>query len=130
MSESINWTLNVQVVGGPKVSASDVVKVGAYDKIEAVIKANEANKTVEVQPSDTVEFLLITASNYEKLSYKVDAAAKDIQLNAPQLLVGSGAVKLLGDTQKQFTIKNDNDKDVTVYILVGRDAPQDDAPTP
>ena len=33
MSEKINWTLNVQVVGGPKMSASQTVTVDAYDKI-------------------------------------------------------------------------------------------------
>ena len=39
MPEKISWTLNVQVVGGPKVSAADIMEVEAYDKIEAVAPA-------------------------------------------------------------------------------------------
>ena len=34
MTEKINWTLNVQVVGGPKILASDTIDVDAYDKIQ------------------------------------------------------------------------------------------------
>ena len=31
MALTINWTLNVQVPGGPKISDSRVVEVDAYD---------------------------------------------------------------------------------------------------
>jgi len=65
MPEKINWTLNVQVVGGPKISASDPLEVEAYDKIEAVIPAG-GSATVNVQPGTGAQFLLITASSYAK----------------------------------------------------------------
>jgi hypothetical protein len=121
MPEKINWTLNVQVVGGPKVAASDVLEVDAYDKIEAVIPAG-ASATVNVQPSGGAQFLLITASSYENLTYKVDASGTTVTLDDPHVLIGSGAVSLLGSTQSQFAFSNGSAADVTVNILVGRDA--------
>ncbi len=125
MPESINWTLNVQVVGGPQVSASDAITVGAYDKIEAVVPSN-GGTTVNVQPGDGAQFLLITASSYEHLTYQVDVSVTPITLDGPHLLIGAGAVSLLGATQNQFTFSNSDGGDITVSVLVGRDA----VPTP
>jgi len=121
MPEKINWTLNVQVVGGPKVSAYDVIEVDAYDKIEAVIPAS-GSATVNVQPGAGAKFLLITASGYENLTYEVDASGVNVTLDGAHVLIGSGAVRLLGSTQNQFKFSNGGTEDVTAYILVGRDA--------
>lgn len=121
MPETINWTLNVQVVGGPKVSASDAIEVDAYDKIEAVIPASDS-ATVDVQPGAGAQFLLITASSYEDLTYEVDASGTSVTLDGPHVLIGSGAVSLLGGTQNQFEFSNGGTEDVAVNILVGRDA--------
>jgi hypothetical protein len=111
MSEKINWTLNVQVVGGPKISASQTLIVDAYDKIDVVIPGGDSTTpgtaTVEVQPggSGQVQFLLITSSLYDaNLTYSVDGGSA-IQLDAPQLLMGNGAIGLLGSTQNQFALK-------------------------
>lgn len=121
MPEQISWTLNVQVIGGPKVSASDTLSVEAYDKIEAVVPAG-SSATVNVQPADGAEFLLVTASRYENLTYEVDGSGNTVTLNAPHVLIGSGAVRLLGNTQSQFEFNNGGGEDVSVSILVGRDA--------
>jgi len=130
MSEKINWTLNVQVVGGPKISASKTMTVDAYDKIEVIIPggddATPGAATVEVQPggSDQVQFMLITSSVYDaKLTYSVDGGSS-IKLDAPHLLMGSGAVGLLGSTQQQFAFSNSagTDKEASIEILVGRKA--------
>jgi len=37
-------------------------------------------------------------------------------------LIGSGAVSLLGDTQNEFEFTNNTPDEVTINILVGRDA--------
>lgn len=121
MPESISWTLNVQVVGGPKISAFDTLVVDAYDKIEAVIHAN-GSAMVNVQPGDDAQFLLITASSYENLTYQVDASGTGINLDGAHVLIGAGAVSLLGATQNQFEFTNTGGQDVTVSILVGRNA--------
>lgn len=120
MPEKISWTLNVQVLGGPKVSAADVIEVDAYDRVEAVVPAS-GSVTVDVQPAAGAQFLLTTASSYENLTYTVDGGTP-VTLNGAHVLIGSGAVGLLGTTQNQFVFNNGGAEDVTVNILVGRDA--------
>ena len=121
MSEQINWTLNVQVVGGPKVSASATVVVDAYDKIEAVVPAG-GSTTVDVQPGDGAQLLIITADSYENLTYEVDGSGTTVTVDGAHVLFGSGAVTLLGNTQNQFVFANGGAADVTAEILVGRNA--------
>ncbi len=125
MSEQINWTLNIQVVGGPKVADADKLEIQAYDMLEVEIPDKDTSggvATVDVQPGDTgVKFLLVTAGDYANLTFKVDGGAAN-NLDAPLLLMGEGAVKLLGATQKQFEFTNAGTEAVTVNILVGRDA--------
>jgi len=121
MPEKINWTLNVQVVGGPKVSVADTMEVEAYDKIEALAPAG-GSVTINVQPGDGARFLLITASSYENLTYEVDASGNPVPLDDTLILIGSGAVGLLGGTQNQFVFTNGGAADITVEILVGRKA--------
>lgn len=132
MSEKINWTLNVQVVGGPKMSASQTVTVDAYDKIQVTVGVGaQESKTVEVQPGPAgrVQFLLISSDQYgdngDKLTYKVnDAVNPPIKLDAPQLLIGDGAVGLLGAAPgagpATLHFANGLDKPVNIEILVGR----------
>lgn len=115
----------MQVVKGPKVSASDTIEVDAYDKIEAVIPVG-GSATVNVQPDDGAQFLLVRAGSYENLTYEVDGSGTTVTLDGLHVLIGSGAVSLLGSTQKQFVFSNGGIADVTVDILVGRDA----TPTP
>ena len=121
MPEQINWTLNVQVVDGPKVSASDMVKVDAYDKMEAVIPAG-GSATVAVQPGMGAQLLIITADSYEDLTYEVDGSGTTLTLDGALVLFGAGAVSLLGSTQNQFAFTNGGAEDVKVDILVGRNA--------
>lgn len=130
MAEKINWTLNVQVVGGPKVSDSKTVEVEAYDLIEVEVPAGDnttpGTSTVEVQPggSGQVKFLMITSSVYDaNLTYAVDVGSA-IKLDALQMLIGEGAVGLLGSTQKLFAFTNKAglDKPASIKILVGRKA--------
>jgi|SRR5215210_412822 len=122
MAEQINWTLNVQVVGGPHVSASQTVTVDAYDKIGVAI-ATGATEVVEVQPGDPgrVQFLWISSNQFgDNLTYKVNDAGDAIKLDAPQLLIGDGAVELLRAAPKSLAFTNNLAQDVDIKILVGR----------
>jgi hypothetical protein len=136
MPEKITWTLNVQVVGGPRLSASQTIEVEAYDMIEVKVpgmqNATPRTAMVEVQPggSNQVKFLMITSSIYDaNLTYKVDGGSEIIKLDALQLLMGVGALGLLGATANIFTFTNEVGKDNTapiqdasIQILVGRKA--------
>jgi len=122
MSEKISWTLNVQVEGGPSVSASQSITVDAYDKIQVTVGTQDT-KTVEVQPgeADRVRFLLISSDQFgDDLTYKVDAGGSDIKVDAQQLLIGDGAVGLLDAAPKTLTFTNNLAQDANIEILVGR----------
>lgn len=128
MSEQIHWTLNVQVVGGPKISRSRTETVDAYDKIAVDVppqaNGNPGQATVEVQPGGVgqVRFLLIESSVYdaEDLTYSVDATT--IALDTLQVLIGAGAVGLLGAAPQTITFSNALTQVAAIQILVGRDA--------
>jgi hypothetical protein len=139
MPEKINWTLNVQIAGGPKISAIDTMDVEAYDKIQITVE-NGSSTRVEVQPSSMtgqVQFLLISSDYYGAgLTYVVnppDSGAEPvpIALDGPHIFIGPGTVKLLDPASGPQTLvftNNLSDPDTgdpvqaTVQILVGRDA--------
>ena len=115
MAEQINYIINAQVAGGPKVSEIRSIEVEAYDKIQVSLSKTDKDKVVNIQPpgSGLTQFLSITTASYDKpLSYKVNDAAKVIDLNGPHIFIEP--TKLL------FT--NGTDDIVIIDILVGRDA--------
>ena len=123
MTESINWSLNAQVSGGPKVMASDTKEIEAYDKIEVTIEAETTDKQVEIKPGGAgrVQFLLIKSDTYsEDLTYKVNDLTKIIKLDALQVFIGNGAVELLTEPPEKLVFTNDLTTPVSIEILVGR----------
>ena len=131
MSESIVWSLNVQVVAGPQLSASGTIDVEAYGMIEVEVPGGDAVTpgilTVDVQPSgaNQVKFLMISSSVYDaNLTYEVDASGSPISLDGLQIFRGNGQVGLLGATQNQFVFNNQAGlaSPASIQILVGRDA--------
>ena len=124
MTESINWSLNVQVIGGPKIMASDSKEIEAYDKIEVTVEEN-TTKQVEIQPGgdDRVQFLLIKSDTYsENLTYRVNdpISTNIIKLDALHVFIGNGAVELLTEAPGKLVFTNDLATPVSIEILVGR----------
>lgn len=132
MPETINWSFSVGAVDGPRVSGSDAFEVDAYDKVSVVLPAAA---DVPVQPATDagkVHLLVIRASAYDAaIEVSVDDTSTNptvtttFSLDGPLVLIGSGAVKLLLDSSSApHTLKftNGTGADVTVDILVGRDA--------
>jgi hypothetical protein len=140
MPETMNWSLAVQIPGGPKMTRTGVVSVTAYDKISAIVPAGGDATEVDVQPGDLTELKLLLVSvdpNGPVVTYCVNAAqpdpAKRIKLDGPLVLIGGGAVRLtatpdLGDPTKIvapqtiFFYNADTTTDAVVQILVGREA--------
>jgi hypothetical protein len=127
MSEKINWTLNVQVVGGPKISATETLPVEGYDKLVVDIADGANGEDIQIQPggSGQVQLLLISSDQYgDTLSYSVNAAEADptkrIKLDSLQILVGEGAVGLLGAAPNTLYFYNTMGTAASVQILVGR----------
>jgi hypothetical protein len=125
MPVQIRWNLSVEVADGPKVTLGEALAVEAFDKIEAKILSTGA--TVDLQPSDDVQFLLITSNLYsDQITYEVDGGgAADVKLDAPQLLVGAGAIGLLEQPPKKLIFTNAipaPTPEPLVTILIGRAA--------
>lgn len=135
----VSCELKVQVAGGPQISASQTLMVEAYDSIQVTVKAGTTGKEVDVQPGiakGQVKLLLIRSNQYDpaKLLYKLGTApgAKEVILDAPQLLIGSGAIGLLDPAPQKLFFSNTLNEDVSIHILVGRDAtsPPPSSPSP
>jgi len=100
------------------------VPVDAYDKIGVKVQDGET-ETVEIQPGDEgrVQFLLINSDWLgDALTYKVNAQGDAIKLDAPQVLVGDGAVGLLGEPPNSLEVTNDSTQEANIEIIVGRKA--------
>jgi hypothetical protein len=142
--EQLIASLQVQVVGGPRISASHSLQITAYDKIMVVIPGSDkgdptvpvtdpANAAVpsidvEVQPSsstDRVEFLSISSDRYgSDLVYSVDGGVAGVSLDSTHVFVGNGAVGLLEAAPQTLSFRNGlgAGRDATVTILAGRNA--------
>jgi hypothetical protein len=119
MGEKVNWNYVAQALNGPSLSAAGSIAVDAYDKFEVTVPDN-ATQAVNLVPAGTVALLVINpASSDKKLTYKI--GANDVPLDGPHVLIGAGAVSLLGGaTSLSFT--NNTGTDAVIDILVGRDA--------
>lgn len=126
MAETITYSVSVQVVSGPKISASSSVSVEAYDKTSVTIAAGDTDTEVNIQPGGAglASLVVITASEYDAtLTYKVNSdTGTEIELDGPHVLVGAGAVALLDPAPASLFFSNGLTEDVTVSVLVGRDA--------
>ena len=121
MPNTITYSFTANVSGGPSLTESASLDVEAYDQIEVTVPAG-GSTTVDVQPGDGGQLLVITASDYGNITYTVDSSSTIRELDGPHILVGSGAVALLGATQNSIQFSNGGGDEATVSILVGRDA--------
>ena len=119
MAEKINWNFVVQALDGPSVSGASSLDIEAYDKIKVTITAG-ATQQVNLVPSGAVSLLIINPAVPDvDLSYKVGANV--IALDGPHVLIGTGAVSLLGGAAN-LSFTNNTAADATIEILLGRDA--------
>jgi len=126
MAEKIKYSLNVQVVGGISIPVSGEITVEAYGKIQIAVTAGVSDLEVNLQPdgANLAQFLLIKASSYDStLTYKVNTdSATAISLDGPHVFIGSGAVGILDSAPTKLFFSSGLATDVTVDILIGRDA--------
>ena len=128
--EKINYSVTVQVVGGPSVPIAGVLEVDAYEKIDVTVPAKEGatNGTAEVTVSAgdlaSTRLLVMKASAQDgSLSFTTTATgAVAVPLTGPVTLIGGGACSLLAADPDSLTFTNSADTAATVTILVGRKA--------
>jgi len=133
MRQKISWSVTAAVEDGPKLTASQTIEVGAYDKVKSVVPQKDPNNnqagtaTLEVQPSsqvDAIRFFAVSSDRYGKdLTFTVmTGGAADVVLEGPLVLVGEGIGTLLQTAPKKLKFSNGMDIDATVEVVVGREA--------
>lgn len=122
MSETINWNASINVNNGPQLSNAGALAVDGYEKL-AITIAKGKSATVTVGPGKWtgVSLLMIDPSIVDaKLTYK--SGAITASLDGTHLLVGAGAVSLLGNGDAALAFNNGTAVDVSIAIVVGRSA--------
>jgi len=130
--KKINWTLNVNIPGGPSISASSPLIIEAYDMIEVEIKKGTTRVQTGSGDKSLVNLVLIKTdvSDGSLLTYHfIDdpdhpptPAPHEYILDTPlHLFMGKGCVGVL-ESVKNIIFTNDLTNPVNVQILVGRDA--------
>lgn len=122
--QGIGWSVSAWIEGGPTMQATGVVMVDAYEMISSVVKAGTPLK-VTVAPGTwaTLSLVVISASIADgTVEYSVKTGEPKLKLNGTHSLFGKGAVSLLGSGNAELEFTNGGAADVTVDILIGRDA--------
>jgi hypothetical protein len=124
MAETIKWSVTFDAVLGPRIAASGIEAISAYDKIGIQLAGAATDVDVDVQPSSTagdVRLLVITASSYEaQVTVSADAGGTESILDGPFVLIGTGAVELLAAPPQTLRFNNPDTDPVDIDILVGR----------
>jgi len=124
MSETINWNLAVNVGNGPQLNGADTLTVDGYDKLKVVVPTG-GNESVNAGPGNwtSVSLLMISPSKADaQLNYQAAGSATTVPLDGTHLLIGKGAVSLLGTGAAQLKFTNNTAADVSIDIIVGRSA--------
>jgi hypothetical protein len=121
MAESIKWNFVTQVLQGPSVSAADTINgVDAYDKFDITI-LDSASQAVNLVPGGSSISLLVINPRQPDANLSYDLSGSPVALDGPHVLIGSGAVSLLGGATS-LTFTNSTGADTVIEILVGRDS--------
>ncbi|MBU1059862.1 MAG: hypothetical protein KJ804_16255 [Proteobacteria bacterium] len=120
MPETINWNFVIKVLQGPSISASARIDaIDAYDKFDINL-ADSVTQAVNLVPGGNISLLVINPKTPDAdLSY--DLGGSPVALDGPHVLIGSGAVSLLGGATS-LTFTNSTGADAVIEILVGRDS--------
>jgi hypothetical protein len=123
MAVTIRWSYTVSADGGPTVTLGDHFDADGYEKLSVSVAAG-ANQDVTLAPGTWAEIssLIVSADDMSgALTVEPDGAAV-VPLDRPIVLLGAGAVALLGVGDATLTLDNIGTADVLVDIFVVRDA--------
>jgi hypothetical protein len=123
MPESLRWNFAIQVSGGPTIAGNGGVptEVETYHKASVSVPANSGRDVqLLTGAGGKVKLLVIQpAKATDKLTF--EANGKDVPLDGPLVLIGSGAASLFGDVGT-IKFKNNTAEDAVVSLLAARDA--------
>ena len=134
MPAAVECMMNLMVDGVPILTLGRRLDISATDSVVLTVPARagstDGTVTADVQPTPTgqVKVLVITASAYHasQLSYEQagsgSSTVQTMNLDGPQVLLGSQVVNLLGSRGSRYKFTNGTPEPVTVSMFVARDA--------
>ncbi|HNR56836.1 MAG TPA: hypothetical protein PKJ51_00125 [Methanothrix sp.] len=118
----IDYSLRAAVDGGPALSKTGTIEVGAFDMLKGTAAKSGGTASFDLTAEDpaTVEFFSVESSNYEDLIFAIDGG-DSITLDGPIMLTGAGQVSLLGATMATIVFTNrDTVAAANITIRIGR----------
>jgi hypothetical protein len=122
MPEQLKWTFAARVLGGPTIGGGGELEIDGYVKLAVTIE-KDLTQEVEIFPGagGSAQIVVISPAKPDpKLTYKL--GTDDVPLDGPHVLIGSGAVGMLGNKVSSLEFTNKTDADAEISILAGRDA--------
>jgi hypothetical protein len=123
MAVNIRWMYSVSAQGGHAAALADDFDADGYERLNVQV-APATSQDVTIGPGTWADIisLVVSASVMDgSLTVEPDGAAV-VPLDAPIVLLGAGAVALLGGGNATITLDNTGPDDVLVDIFVVRDA--------
>jgi hypothetical protein len=122
MAEKLSWKFTASVLGGLTFARGGDLDVEAYVKVAVTIKKG-TTQDVEIFPGAGGSAQLVVISAVEpsdKLTYEL--GGNKVALDGPLVLIGSGAVGLLGAKVGTLKFENKAAQDIDIEIIAARDA--------
>lgn len=121
MPEIIKWNFVTQVLKGPSVSAKgSITDADAYDKFDVELN-DTVTQAVNLVPAGASISVLVINPKTPDADLSYDLGGNPVPLDGPHVLIGEGAVSLLGGATS-LTFTNSTGADAVIEILVGRDS--------
>lgn len=124
MAERISWMYSVQAERGPIAAMNGTLLADGYQKLNVTVVAG-ASQNVTIGPGTWTDILGLVVSAADlsgAITVTPLGAPAAVPLDAPFVLLGAGAVSLLGGGNATLTIDNTSAADAAVDIFVARDA--------
>jgi hypothetical protein len=125
---NLNWSITLQVAGGPTISSGQSgLAIEAVDRVDVTIDGGDIDKVVQIQPGAAahVHLLVVTSDLYgPKLSFKASDGGTDsakVVLDGLRVYAG-GAAALFATDPKQLKLTNAGTDSAHVTVFVARDA--------
>jgi hypothetical protein len=124
---TITWQFQATIPGGPALTINQPsIEIQSYDVATATIAGGATGVAVSLQPSITPDDVVLVVVNSDVfdagLTYVVDGGTNVHALDAPHVLLGSGAVGFMSASTPPQTLTFDNTltQAAHVQIVVGR----------
>lgn len=125
MSTTVKWSLNLSVTGGPRLVPSGTTDVEAYEVIDVDVPGDGVSVEISLGGGGgDLSLFAVTASRYDAqdLSYTINGGVTEYVLDAPHVMIGSGATAHVDPVPTALHVTNGTGEEVRISVLIGRDA--------